>query len=283
MITKLKSVLVGILCSLIIPTNTLYAIKYEVRVNDYLILREEPSRSSSQISSLFNGTQVDILEQREGWGKINYEGLSGWICMQFVVPVKNGQMYTVNVDDYLRVRSGPGTDYCILSRLEKGTIVSIDQTQGNWGKCVINGVTGWICTDFLSPIGLIPVKPVQSGTCMITQEYLGNDHRGIDIGSYGGKNVDVFAALEGTVIEASSNNKYNGGMGNYVIIEHANGYVSKYMHFEKVIVGKGDRVSTGQKIGVMGTTGDSTGVHLHFQIEKDGHHINPHIFVNPVC
>ena len=284
MVRKIKPVLMSVLCSLTISTTTSYAVKYEVKVDDALILRQAPSASSRYLTSLSNGTQVEVLEQRDNWGRINYCGMSGWICMRYVSLVQDDIKYTVNVDDCLMVRSGPGVQNRALSSLKGGTVVTVMQTEKNWGKITYGGITGWVCTDYLSSVDTAEtVKPVLAGMSMVTQEYRGNQHKGVDIGSYGGKNIDVFAVLEGEVLDASSNGAYNGGMGNYVIIKHSNGYVTKYMHFESVLVKKGDFVGTGQRIGIMGSTGDSTGVHLHFQVEKNGRHVDPKMFVNPVC
>ena len=64
-------------------------------------------------------------------------------------------------------------------------------------------------------------------------------------------------------------------MGNHVDIDHHNGYISIYMHLKSRAVKKGDQVEKGQLIGVMGSTGKSTGKHLHLAIKKNGHYINP--------
>lgn len=89
--------------------------------------------------------------------------------------------------------------------------------------------------------------------------YSGNQHDGIDFtGSYG---TPVYASRSGSV--ASSG--YDPSAGNYVIINHGDGYYSYYLHLSSILVSSGN-VSAGQTIGLMGTTGNSTGVHLHFGI-----------------
>ena len=60
-----------------------------------------------------------------------------------------------------------------------------------------------------------------------------------------------------------------------VIIDHGNGLVTKYMHHEKVFVEEGQKVEKGQQIGLSGTTGQSTGNHLHFQVEEHGTAVDP--------
>ena len=94
-------------------------------------------------------------------------------------------------------------------------------------------------------------------------------HSGVDI--TGVKVRDLYAIQEGTVLASS----YNSTMGNYLRIEHPNGYVSVYMHLKTRHVKKGDKVVKGQLVGIMGTTGTSTGVHLHLTMYKNGKMINP--------
>ena len=90
----------------------------------------------------------------------------------------------------------------------------------------------------------------------------GKLHNAIDIaGKYKSK---IFASNEGTIVEAG----YNSTNGNYVIIDHGNGYYTSYCHMTNYIVKKGDIVEMGQVIGYMGETGFATGVHLHFSLSR---------------
>lgn len=82
----------------------------------------------------------------------------------------------------------------------------------------------------------------------------------------------IIAADSGTVIYAGWNNT---GYGNMVMIDHGNGYRSLYGHMSAILVSPGQRVSQGQQIGVMGTTGRSTGTHLHFEIRSGETLLNP--------
>ena len=97
-------------------------------------------------------------------------------------------------------------------------------------------------------------------------------HMGVDISS--GTNSPVVAAKAGTV--TASNSGYNWGYGNYVDIDHGDGLMTRYAHLApgwKASVGQ--KVAAGERIGTQGTTGASTGVHLHFEIHKNGKHTNP--------
>jgi murein DD-endopeptidase MepM/ murein hydrolase activator NlpD len=94
-------------------------------------------------------------------------------------------------------------------------------------------------------------------------------HRGIDYAAPRG--TPVFAAGDG-VVTRSSYNKYNG---NHVFIKHPSGIITKYLHFTKRMVKKGQRVRQGQTIGTVGSTGMATGPHLHYEFVLNGVHRNP--------
>jgi len=95
-------------------------------------------------------------------------------------------------------------------------------------------------------------------------------HSGIDLAANRG--TPVHASGKGKVIYAAYS---YGGYGNLVKIDHGNGFVSFYAHMNKIKVSKGDIVERGQFIGEVGSTGRSTGPHLHYEIQKDGKSINP--------
>lgn len=116
------------------------------------------------------------------------------------------------------------------------------------------------------------VKPV-TGT--ITSRYGANEsirdhtHKGIDIAAPNGTSIKAAAA--GTI-------SYSGWMGGYgylVIIDHENGIQTYYGHCSKLYVEVGNQVEAGDVIAAVGSTGDSTGNHLHFEIRKNGEQINP--------
>ncbi len=99
----------------------------------------------------------------------------------------------------------------------------------------------------------------------------GRMHRGIDIAAPIG--TPIFAAAPGVVAYAGWN---SGGYGNLVEIEHPDGSVTLYAHNSQILVNKGQKVSQGQQISTMGSTGRSTGPHLHFEIHPSGNGaVNP--------
>ncbi|NLC87246.1 MAG: M23 family metallopeptidase [Clostridiaceae bacterium] len=116
------------------------------------------------------------------------------------------------------------------------------------------------------------VKPV-TGT--ITSRFGANEsirdhtHKGIDISAPNGTTIKAAAAGKVTY------SGWMGGYGNLVIISHSNGIQTYYGHCSKLYVSVGDQVDAGEKIAAVGSTGQSTGNHLHFEIRKDGVQVNP--------
>jgi len=94
-------------------------------------------------------------------------------------------------------------------------------------------------------------------------------HTGVDIDGETGD--PVYAAAEGTVVEVGKHYEY----GNYIRINHSRGIQTQYMHLSKALVGKGDKVTKGMLIGRVGSTGRSTGSHLHYEVIKNNVKINP--------
>lgn len=96
-------------------------------------------------------------------------------------------------------------------------------------------------------------------------------HDGIDIGgSVNGQAADSIGGGKVTEVGYDEN-----GYGNYVVVDHGDGYTSLYGHLQKATVKKGDTVSAGQQVGVIGSTGNSSGPHLHLRVHKNGQSIDP--------
>ncbi len=94
-------------------------------------------------------------------------------------------------------------------------------------------------------------------------------HNGVDMAAPGGS--PILAAYDGKVVAAA----YNASMGNYIMINHGGGLYTIYMHASALYVSTGETVTRGQKIAAVGTTGRSTGNHLHFSVRKDGAYVSP--------
>lgn len=103
----------------------------------------------------------------------------------------------------------------------------------------------------------------------ITQSYR-TGHSGLDIGAWAG--TPVTAADRGVVIRAGWS---NAGYGNFVVIDHKIDYLTLYAHLSEIFVVEGQVVAQGQLIGAVGSTGNSTGPHLHFEIRDFGQRVDP--------
>jgi len=131
----------------------------------------------------------------------------------------------------------------------------------------VNGVT-WLVpcdyTRFSSPYGY-RIHPVYGDWRF---------HSGVDLAAPSG--TPIIASRSGVVKTAT----YNWSAGYYVAIDHQDGFETRYMHMTHYIVGVGDHVTAGQVIGYMGSTGTSTGSHLHFSVLYNGVQKNPAHYIN---
>ncbi|MBD5527077.1 MAG: peptidoglycan DD-metalloendopeptidase family protein [Lachnospiraceae bacterium] len=100
-------------------------------------------------------------------------------------------------------------------------------------------------------------------------------HNGVDFASP--KGTAIYAAYDGIVVAAD----YSSTMGNYVMIDHGGGLYTIYMHASKLYVKKDDVVARGNTIAAVGSTGRSTGNHLHFSVRLDGEYVSPWNYISP--
>ena len=114
--------------------------------------------------------------------------------------------------------------------------------------------------EFTSGFG-VRSDPFRAGAAM---------HPGIDLaGAYG---TPIYATADGTVVRAGWN---SGGYGNLVELDHGRGITTRYGHMSAILVKAGEHVTRGQQIGRIGSTGRSTGNHLHYEVRIDGRAVNP--------
>ena len=147
------------------------------------------------------------------------------------------------------------------------------------------GTEGWIpgaevpfigADGFCSPVGSSWESRVTSEFGYRSDPFTGQTkgHTGIDIAVPTG--TPVRAALPGVVTKATYN---AGGYGYYVMIDHGNGMVTLYAHNSKLLVSVGDTVEAGDTVSLSGSTGRSTGPHLHFEVRVNGQRVNPRSYL----
>ena len=159
---------------------------------------------------------------------------------------------------------------CVADLYEKKVVVKTTKKSSRSSSYAV-AATGVNSSSKRIALGISLVRPVSG---IVTSRFgarWGRTHKGIDIGAT--KGTTIVAAAAGTITTAAYG--YNGGYGNYVIISHGNGIQTVYGHCTSLNVRVGQKVSQGQKIATVGSTGDSTGNHLHLEIRVNGVAQNP--------
>jgi murein DD-endopeptidase MepM/ murein hydrolase activator NlpD len=184
---------------------------------------------------------IEDSSMYKGDMKVKQEGQEGERSVTYVVDELNGDQTSKNVKEEQVIKEP--VKYIVV----RGTKVTPSRGSGNFT---------W---------------PTNGGYISSRQgARWGKIHKGIDIArpsNYTIKSVD-----NGVVVSAGFN---SDGYGNKVIIDHNNGYRTLYAHLDSINVSVGETVAAGEKIGVMGQTGESTGVHLHLEVYKNGSLVNP--------
>lgn len=162
------------------------------------------------------------------------------------------EIYTQNIEEYTIEKSET-----VKKEVDEMLNEKLEQEHEN-KKHTVNGI-------------LLAQKPVTSPT--ITSRYgarWGTTHKGLDLAAPIGTNI--YTAGDGVVEKVVNSNV---GYGNLVVISHGNGIQTYYAHCSKLYVSKGQKVNAGDLIAAVGSTGDSTGPHCHFEIRINGTAVNP--------
>ena len=128
-------------------------------------------------------------------------------------------------------------------------------------------------------------RVLKTGENQITQKYKALTHKAVDLVKYKSQVEEIIAHSAGAVVSVATGHKNNtkskgtASYGNYVKIDHGNGYSTLYAHLDRVDVKKNQVVKQGQVIGKMGNTGNSYGAHLHFEVLENGEKIVPYKYL----
>jgi len=225
-----------------------------------------PGDTISGIAEMYNVTQDSIIS----WNSIE-KARTLQIGTVLQIPNMNGLMHEVKAGDTLEtisrkygveIQAIRDVNELVTDSIQPGQRLFIPEAKlpavelrRVWGELFRYPVRGWIS----SPYGW-RADPITG-----TRRF----HNGIDIGGFEGD--PVRAALEGRVVETG----YNASAGNYILISHVGGYTTFYAHLRSIAVTPGMYVREGQKIGEVGSTGYSTGPHLHFSVFRWGRPVNP--------
>ena len=231
-----------------------------------LVSRKTQTNEDEIINSLKKNAEITYK-----YYAVTYDGeVKGYVntleeAEQFVAEIKSeyssnldlnvgiNEYYTVNVDDAKNIEENSNIT---LAKEEIESLVDdyIDKEERtvNGVYLAVTPISGRITSRFAA------IENVRSGS-----------HTGLDIAAPNGTPIQV--AADGVVTHASPMGTY----GNLVIVSHGNGVETYYAHCSKILVSVGDTVSAGDKIALVGSTGNSTGNHLHLEIRINGKVVNP--------
>lgn len=197
-------------------------------------------------TTIYNTKYIQNSNLPQGTSKISKEGSNGITVTKTKYTKQNGQVVSSELISSETIQE---LSDCII---ETGV--------GRSNSIYIVPVTGRLS----SPFG-IRSDPITDAISF---------HNGVDIAAATG--TPIYAAASGTVIKASDS---GNGFGNCVIIKHRDGSETLYGHCSALLVSVGDHVSQGRKIALVGSTGRSTGPHLHFSIIINGEYVNPQLYI----
>ncbi|NBU99569.1 MAG: M23 family metallopeptidase, partial [Spirochaetia bacterium] len=253
------------------------------------------------------------------WAFIVYGRSEGWVFSGFLGEDKNqdsenipdritvGKIFYVNTSE-VSVRDEPsnfGTPISVLNIgeavevIDKKRFVEVNNgIKSSWVKVSIDNLEGWVYGGFLSPQK--PEKPkivLHNNKFLYPLEYekskmtsnfgpridpvtgrIGANHTGVDLYPFSRFGAPIFSAGDGSVVHQSK----NSGYGNLTVVQHSNGLVTYYAHQQKFMVKENDKVKAGDLIGEVGSSGKSTGPHLHFEVRTGlwQEQLNPEKFIN---
>ena len=232
-----------------------------------LNVRSSAGLSGSVVSKLPSGSAVTLIYKTNGWWYVEYaSGQYGYVSAAYICYVYG--TYAMAVSDAvggLNVRSGPDTSYGIVGTLAPSQMVLVLSQSGGWHEVLCNGtLTGYVSGKYLSSTMAWPVPACTK----INQYFVSGSHLGIDVDSTVQDQTgdSVVAVQTGTVVYAGWLNGYG-----YVVyinsVYNGQPIQTRYAHLASApLVSAGDTVGVGQRIGYMGSTGTSSGVHLHFEV-----------------
>lgn len=277
----------------------------EFRENIDSLIEEQINLSVAESSSVQNMIEDSSLLTYQTY-RVKPGDMIGFIADRYnvtqdtIISVNNiKQSRLIQVGQYLKIPSMPGIIYTVRSDGETPSTIA-DKYEIDVEKCaLVNALTpssklsagtslfvpdaslDWVTRQEIN--GDLFHKPLH-GRYWLSSNYGWRDspfnsgkrtfHGGIDMAI--GSGTPIYAALDGKVTATG----YNATYGNYVIISHHSGYRTLYGHMSKITCKKGNFVYTNTKIGEVGSTGMSTGPHLHFTVYKNGKTVNPISLIN---
>lgn len=283
-------------------------------VTDYVNIRSTASTDGEVVGRLYAKAVATVTGTKGEWTKIQSGEVEGYISSEYLLfgndakdfVDENYTRYAMATCDILNIRSGPGTDYDKVGFISQGEELEVLNEHDEWVEVTVDSNTAYVSKNYVDytyefkyattiedALKLDEQKkyeashmiwPLPSDHTIYT--YYGyrvaptagasTYHKGLDIG--GATGSKIVAVLSGTVTEAS----YHSSSGYYVEINHGNGISTRYLHNSKLLVSAGQKVTQGDVIALVGSTGISTGPHLHFSVIKNGAYVDPYPYLKAV-
>ncbi len=249
--------------------GTTIAAKYLSQPVEYQTYKVKSGDTISGIAKKFGLTNISTLISVNDIGNVRQLGAG----QKLKIPSIDGIVYTVKAGDSLNTIA-TANKIKLESILDVNELTSETLTVGQ--QLFLPGV-GLDQKTLQSRMGELFMVPI-TAKFRWTSPYgwradpftgVRSFHTGTDMACPEG--TPILAAMSGRISEVGNNRTY----GNYIIINHGNGYQTVYAHMSKAISKKGQWVTQGSKIGLVGSTGYSTGPHLHFMVYKNGNRIDP--------
>lgn len=217
-------------------------------------LKEQKSMIEKERDSIQNDKQ-EILKQKEAWKK------------------QQDELTTLLNEKQKLLTKIQGTEQLILDHIDSNNedLKKIDEKIKNYYSS--GGGASSNTYSITKSKGMF-AWPIQCSTVITSYWGDGRNHQGIDISGTNIYGEPIIAVADGTVI-LSNDDGYGGGYGNYVVLDHGNGYSTLYAHMSRTNVSEGQKVKRGETIGYVGNTGDSTGPHLHYEVRINGVRYDP--------
>ncbi|MEY8329777.1 peptidoglycan DD-metalloendopeptidase family protein [Lachnospiraceae bacterium 48-33] len=283
------------------------------KVTTYLNVRDGIGTDKEIIGKMPGGSACEILGEQDGWYQIRSGEVEGYVDKQYILSgyeanaeamKLTSNVLQVNADN-LNIRSEATTDSPVVTKVNTGDILDILGEAEDWYHISINGQEGYVKAEYVLNLSTLPTaeKISSSGERGDTDNGSGSYFWPLSgyssISSsfstrsnpFGGRSTEFHNGIDipapsGTSIMAVSNgwvawSSYSSSAGNWIGIDHGNGVYSIYMHMSSRIAQTGDYVEAGQVIGLVGSTGRSTGAHLHLSICVDEIYVNPLDYVLP--
>lgn len=226
-------------------------------------------------------------------------GSTAVLAATFLVPEIASAREVCGAPSGLNVRSGPSLHARVRTIAENGddfAKVYDRSNNGKWLKVRVDGTTGWVYRGYTCGESRSRTRGNAGGTgsgqiaryrnpvmgACVTSDFgprrrprpgASSFHQGCDLGA--GCGTPVRSTAPGRVVFAG----WNGGYGNTVIVQHPNGTRSLYAHLSRINVRPGTRPTSNMTLGRVGTTGVSTGCHLHFSIYRSGRLVDPQNYI----